>query len=315
MTSTKIALGIDIGGTKISMACVSEGKISGEILTFKTPKTSSGILNTIIEGIEILTKENSIDAIGIATAGTVDKENTKVTGSTGNLPKGYNDIELKKEIEGKFCIKTLVENDANAAAYAEYKTGAAIGHENTITVTLGTGVGGGIITDGKLLRGKSGAGAEVGHMPLTWKRERRCTCGDWDCWESYASGTGYAITARKEAEKLPPEKRTGILKDKDISQLTTHDMIAGVGQNDEFAVRIHEMWIEFILMGLINLTNVFDPDSIILSGGMAKFIDFEDINKRLDARCLVSKTKILPAKAGNNAGILGGAMLALEKFC
>lgn len=310
-SENKIALGIDIGGTKISFACVQNGKIISEIHFFSTPKSAKGILNEILNGIDGLIYEFAPAAIGIATAGAVNKENTRVVGSTGNLPKGYSDIDFKQEIENKFGIKTFVENDANAAAYAEYKAGAAIGHKNTITVTLGTGVGGGIIVEGKLMRGKTGAAAEVGHMPLTWKKERPCTCGDWDCWESYASGTGYAVTAREEAAKIPTEQRTGILKDKDISKLTTHDIISGLKQNDEFAVKVHEMWLEFVLLGLINLTNIFDPESIVLSGGMAKFIDFEDLNKRLDARCHISKTKILHAKAGNNAGIIGGAMLAL----
>jgi glucokinase len=311
----KVALGIDIGGTKISMACVSGGNITGEVHSCKTPNTAEGILNCILEGIETFNYDFNIKAIGIATAGAVDKENTQVVGSTGNLPKGYSDIKLKEEIENRFGIKTLVENDANAAAYAEFKAGAAVGHMNTITVTLGTGVGGGIIVDGKLLRGKTGAGAEVGHMPLSWEKKRRCTCGDWDCWEAYASGTGYRITAREMAAKIPPESRTEFLKDKDISKLTTHDIIAGLKQDDEFCKQVHEAWLEFVLMGLISLTNVFDPDSIVLSGGMAKFVDFEDLNKRLDARCHIAKTKIIHAIAENNAGILGGAMLALEKFC
>jgi len=311
----KIALGIDIGGTKISMACVSGGEITGSILSCKTPCDSNEILNYVLEGIETLNYDFNIDVIGIATAGAVNKENTRIVGSTGNLPKGYSDIDFKSEIETKFKIKTLVENDANAAAYAEFKAGAAVGHMNTITVTLGTGVGGGIIVDGKLVRGKTGAGAEIGHMPLSWEKKRRCTCGDWDCWEAYASGTGYAITAREMAEKIPPEERTGVLKDKDITKLTTHEIIAGLNEGDEFCKKVHETWLEFVLIGLISLTNVFDPDSIVLSGGMAKFIDFEDLNKRLDARCHIAKTKIIHAIAGNNAGILGGAMLALEKFC
>lgn len=311
----KIALGIDIGGTKTSMACVCDGNIIGTIHSCKTSSTAEGILNCILEGIETFNYDFNIDAVGIATAGAVNKENTRVVGSTGNLPKGYSDINLKEEIENRFGIKTLIENDANAAAYAEFKVGAAIGHMNTITVTLGTGVGGGIIVDGKLLRGKSGAGAEVGHMPLSWEKKRPCTCGDWDCWEAYASGTGYAVTAREIAEKIPSESRIGILKDKDISKLTTHDIISGLKHGDKLCKEIHETWLEFVLIGLISLTNIFDPDSIVLSGGMAKFIDFEDLNARLNTRCHISKTKIIHASAENSAGILGGAMLALEKFC
>jgi len=312
--SEKIILGIDIGGTKTSIGCVQNGQILGEIIAYPTPKTSDEILKQILQNIETMAAKYFISAIGIATAGAVNKENTAVVGSTGNLPAGYNQINFKKQIEEKFGIKTLLENDANAAAYAEFKAGAAIGHLNTITVTLGTGVGGGIIVEGKLMRGKTGAAAEVGHMPLTWEKKRRCTCGDWDCWESYASGTGYAITAREMALALPPENRKGILEDKNAAALTTHDIIAGLKQGDEFCVQVHERWIECVLMGLINLTNVFDPESIVLSGGMAKFIDFDDLNNRLDARCHISKTTILHAKAENNAGIIGGAMLAAEKL-
>ena len=123
------------------------------------------------------------------------------------------------------------------------------------------------------------------------------------------------IIISEMAEKISPEDRTGVLKDKEISKLTTHDIIAGLKQGDEFCKKVHNTWLEFVLIGLISLTNVFDPDSIVLSGGMAKFIDFEDLNKRLDERCHISKTKILHACAENNAGILGGAMLALEKLC
>jgi len=310
----KITLGIDIGGTKTSLGCVQNGHIIGETIAYPTPKTSDEILSQILKNIEIFTKKYKISSIGIATAGAVNKENTAIVGSTGNLPPGYNQLNFKKQLEEKFGIKTLLENDANAAAYAEFKVGAAVGHLNTITVTLGTGVGGGIIVEGKLVRGKTGAAAEVGHMPLTWEKKRRCTCGDWDCWESYASGTGYAITAREMALALPPESRKGILEDKNAAALTTHDIIAGLKQGDDFCKQVHERWIECVLMGLINLINIFDPESIVLSGGMAKFIDFEDLNKRLDLRCHISKTTVIHAKAENNAGILGGAMLAAEKF-
>ncbi len=312
--NNRIALGIDIGGTKISMACVQNGEIISQILTYNTPKSAKGILETVLNGTEALVSEFAPTSIGIATAGAVNRENTKVISSTGNLPNGYSDINLKEEIEKKFNTKTLLENDANAAAYAEFKVGAAKGQMNTITITLGTGVGGGIIVDGKLLRGKSGAAAEVGHIPLSWEKKRQCTCGDWDCWEAYASGTGYAITAREMASKIPLEYRSEFLKDKNVDKLTTHDIISGIKQGDEFCIKIHEAWLEFVLMGLISLTNVFDPESIVLSGGMAKFIDFDDLNKKLDKRCNITKTRIMNASAGNNAGIIGAAMLAIEKF-
>lgn len=308
---SKIAIGIDIGGTKISAAAVENCTIKGEVLTFKTPKTSIEILETIIKAIELLAAQYSVKAIGIASAGTANLENSRIIGSTGNLPSGYSELEFKKIIEEKFRIKTFVENDANAAAYAEYSCGAAKGHQNTITITLGTGIGGGIIVEGKLLRGKSGVASEVGHMQLSWRKERQCTCGEWDCWEAYASGTGYALNAQEMAQELPAFQ-TSILKDKPAQELTTYDIISGLKKDDFFCRKVHERWENFVIMGLVSLINIFDPESIVLSGGMAQFIDFEKIEKTLNKRSVISQIKLLHAQHENNAGILGSAILALE---
>lgn len=309
-----ISAGIDIGGTKISAAVVFNGKIVSEVLTYKTPDNIQEIQNITLDAIESLKELYSIKCVGIATAGTVNIKNTKVTGSTGNLPQGYSSIEFTKIIGEKFNIKTYLENDANAAAYAEYKVGNAKGDHNTVIITLGTGIGGGIIVNGKLLRGKSGAAAEVGHIPINIKGKRPCTCGAWDCWESYASGTGFAKNAQEMAKELSQEEKKLYLGEKDPESLTTYDVIEGLKQDNSFAIRAHETWECFVLVGLVALANIFDPDSIILSGGMAKFSNLEKLNKELDSRIVTSKVKLLPAKAGNYAGIIGAAILAQEKF-
>ena len=314
MTENILSIGIDIGGTKISAAVVRNEQIISEVLTYKTPKSSQEILNTVLQAIEALTTGYNIQYAGIATAGTVNLENTRVTGSTGNLPEGYGNLDFVYEIQQRFGIKTFIENDANAAAYAEYKTGNARGDNNAIVITLGTGIGGGIIVNGKLLRGKSGVGAEVGHIPLTWQRKRKCTCGWWDCWEAYASGTGYAKNAQEMAKEILPENRTGILKDKNPDNLTTYDVIHGLNTGDPFSIKVHELWEEYLLMGLVSLVNIFDPESIILSGGMAKFVNFDKIKEELNKRTVISKVKLLPAKSENYAGIIGSAILALEKL-
>ncbi len=307
-------IGTDIGGTKINFACVQAEEVSGGVISLKTPDNIQGILDVFFEGIGNLACQNNIKAIGIATAGTVDLENSKVTGSTGNMPDGYDSLELKKILKEKFSIPVFVENDANAAAFAEFKTGNARGHMNTITLTLGTGIGGGIIVDGRLLRGRTGAGAEVGHMPITPQKKRKCTCGSWGCWEAYASGTGYAVTAREMAEKIPVEKREGILKEKKIPELTTYDIISGLNNNDPFAIEVHNMWEEYLSMGIASLINIFEPDSIVLSGGMAKFINYEVLNSKVKERVIMQATLLLPAKYENFAGLLGAAYLAGEKF-
>ncbi|MEI7474384.1 MAG: ROK family protein [bacterium] len=312
---TTNTLGIDIGGTKISAAVINKGNILSDVAIFSTGNTAQEIFETVISIVERFQAEYELKAVGIATAGTVDIDNSKVTGSTGNLPQGYSDLDFKGIVQEKFGLDTYIENDANAAAYAEYIAGNAVGHKNTITITLGTGIGGGIIVDGKLLRGKSGVGAECGHIPLTWERKRLCSCGAWDCWEAYASGTGYAKNAREMALKFYPYEKKGILLDLDAYDLTTYDIIKGLNKGDEFCQAVHDRWEELVLLGLISLVNIFDPESIILSGGMAKFINFEKLEEGLNKRAVISQTKLLHAKAENNAGIIGAASLAAEKFC
>jgi len=310
----KNIIGIDIGGTKMLLTCVQGEAIVGDVISRKTPDTSEEIMDLIFRGIEELRNKYPVKAIGMASAGTVNLENSKVTGSTGNLPDGYEDIEFKKVIEAKFNIPVLVENDANAAAFAEFKTGNAKGHPNTITLTLGTGIGGGIIIEGKLLKGSTGAGAEVGHMPLTWAKKRKCSCGNWDCWESYASGSGYAITAREMAQEVPSESLQKILDGKSISELSTYDIIRELKNGDAFSIKVHDQWEEFLSMGIASLANIFEPKSIILSGGMAKFVNYKVLHSKVFDRTVISKPKIMPAKFDNFAGILGATYLAKNKF-
>jgi glucokinase len=309
-----IAIGIDIGGTKISVAAVQNGQIISEVLSYKTPNNSKEILKTVLEAIESLKNQYKAKYVGIASAGTIDITNSRVVGSTGNLPEGYSQLEFKKVIEENYGLKTLIENDANAAAYAEFKIGNGKGHNNTIIITLGTGIGAGIIIDGKLFRGKSGAGAECGHLAINIEKKRRCTCGAWNCWEAYASGTGFAKNAQEMAHEIPAENRSGILKDKNPDQITTYDIIEGLKKQDSFAIKVYDYWQNLVLIGLISLANVFDPDSIILSGGMAKFINYEKLQKELEKETVVSNVKLLPAKTENYAGLIGAAFLAIEKF-
>lgn len=308
-----LTVGIDIGGTKICAAVIENGKIVSEVLSFKTPDTAGAILETVLNAIDDLKSQYNVGFVGIATAGAVNKDNSKVQGSTGNLPSGYSDIEFKKEIETKTGLKTYVENDANAAAYAEYKVGAAIGHENTITVTLGTGIGGGIIVEGSLVRGKSGAGAEVGHMQLNWSKHRKCTCGSWDCWEAYGSGTGYALNAQDMARELQ-EFKTSILSAKNPDSLTTYDIIEGKNKGDAFCLAVHKRWEQYVLMGLVALANIFDPQSIVVSGGMAQFLDFDKIESIINSEIVTTPIELLHAEAGNHAGMIGAAILAQEKL-
>ena len=308
----KIA-GIDIGGTKISGAIIENGQIISEIIKEKTPYDTKKILEIIFGIIENLSKQENIKAIAIATAGAVNNENSKVIGSTGNLPKDYPDVEFKKILEEKFNIPSLLENDANAAAFAEYKVGAAKGSQSSITVTLGTGVGGGIILNGKILKGKSGAAGEIGHLMLGIKPERSCTCGEYNCFEAYASGTGFRRTIQELSEKIP-EFKTSILSDKTKDELTTYDVIAGYKNGDEFCKIAYETWENELIIGLTSLANIFDPDNIVISGGLSGEVNYEKVEKSINEKIVTTPLKLLPAQSGNYAGMIGAALLAEENL-
>ncbi len=303
----KKVLAIDVGGTKLIYAIINEkGEFLSEVKRVNTPQNIDE-LRKIFENI-IKEHENKIDITAFATAGAINLNNTKVESSTPNMPEGYNTIEFSQ-----LSIKPVyVENDANAAAWAEYKTGSAIGENNTITITLGTGIGGGFIVDGKLLRGKSGRGGEVGSMKIEG-RGRICTCRRKDCWEGYASGTGLKKTAEEIAMNDEIFK-SSIFSYKSPDDITTYDITDGLKNNDEYSIKVFNIWKQDLIIGLINITNIFDTESIIISGGMGEFIDATEIENAVNSEIVTSPVKIKLAKAGNYSGMIGAALLACEKF-
>ena len=289
----KKALGIDIGGTKIYAAYVNEaGEIVSDIEKHSTPKSSEEIIEKLKE--IIAQHESEVEFSAISTAGGVNKENTKVICSTANLPFGY----PKTDFSALSNKPVFVENDANCAAWAEYKIGSAKGMDNNITLTLGTGVGGGIIIDGKLLKGKSGVAGEM-HFKMSMDKKRQCSCGAFDCYEIYASGNGLRITGIE------------LTGNKDI---TTYDIIEGVNKGDATMLRAYNIWQNYIIAGLVGLADIFDPDCIVLSGSMGKFCDVEYMQEMVNDEIVTLPTKILHATSGNYAGMIGAVLLGFEKF-
>ncbi len=284
------ALAIDVGGTKIYNTIVNEnGEVIGEIEKHDTPKTMDGILAVFDEIIK--KHESNVDVIAFGTAGAVNNENTGLIGSTGNLPPEYGTLNFQS-LSSK---KVFVENDANSAAWAEHTIGASKGLKHSVMLTLGTGVGGGIIVDNKLLKGKSGAAGEM-HFKISTDKRRRCSCGAWDCFEAYASGTGLRITAQEMSGN---------------ADITTYDVIAGLKSGDECMTEIFNKWQDDLLVGIIGLANIFDPEAVVLSGSMAEFADLEYLEKSTNCEIVTAPTKVLRATAGNYAGMIGVAMLAL----
>ena len=288
----KKALAFDIGGTKIYSAIIDEeGKILSEIDKFSTPKSIDGIKEVL--GSHILKYEDEVNIIAIATAGAVNNENTAVIGSTGNLVEGYYTIDFSKLSKKR----VFLENDANAAAWAEYKIGASKGSSVSVLLTLGTGVGGGIIINDKLLKGKSGAAGEM-HFKMYSDKRRKCTCGSWDCFEAYASGTAL----KWDAEEMLNNP-----------SVTTYDVINGVKNNDSFMVEVFDRWQNDITVGIIGLANLFDPDCVVLSGSMAQFVDVAKVEKEVNNEIVTSPTSVRLAQAGNFSGMIGVSLLALRE--
>jgi glucokinase len=195
-----------------------------------------------------------------------------------------------KSLSKKFVF---VENDANAAAWAEHIIGSSKGMPYSVMLTLGTGVGGGIILDNKLYKGKNGAAGEM-HFKMKTDCHRKCTCGSWDCFEAYASGTGL----KKTAEEISGNP-----------DITTYEVIENIQR--PLMKKIFETWQNDILQGIIGLANIFDPDCIVLSGSMAEFVDIEYLEIQANKEIVTTPFKVVKASAGNYSGMIGTALLAL----
>lgn len=288
----KKALALDVGGTKIYNAIINEnGEIISEIEKHATPKTFDEIKKTFIEIIK--KHENDVDVIAFSTCGAVNNQNSKILGSTGNIAKGYPQMPFL-ELSTK---PVFVENDANCAAWAEHEIGASVNCPTSVMITLGTGVGGGIIIDNKLLKGQNGAAGEM-HFKMYSDKRRKCTCGSWDCFEIYASGTGLKITAQE------------MLKDLNV---TTYDVMDGVKNKNQKMLDVYHRWEEDITNGIIGLANIFDPDCVVLSGSLAQFVETEKIEKIVNKEICTTPTRVVKATAGNYSGMIGAALLAFQK--
>ena len=285
---SKLALAIDVGGTKIYSAVINEkGEILSDVQKRPTPKTFQEIESAFRDIIKSF--EDSVDVIAFSTCGAVNNSNDRILGSTGNIAKEYPNMDFKSLSKKP----VFVENDANAAAWAEHVIGASKGMPYSIMLTLGTGVGGGIILDNKLYKGKNGAAGEM-HFKMRTDKHRKCTCGSYDCFEAYASGTGLRLTAVEISE------------DPDI---TTYDVINNIKR--PIMKKIFDKWQDDILNGIIGLANIFDPDCVVLSGSMAEFVDVEYLEREANKEIVTTPFKVVTACAGNYSGMIGAALLAL----
>lgn len=293
----KKVIGIDLGGTKTSGGLLEE---NGNILqSAKVDTQAEEGRDTVIKNIVSLIKKLPYDqaqAIGIGTPGFIDSENGIVT-FAGNI-KGWTGTNLKKEIEKYFDIPVFIENDANIALVCEEWIGAGKDYDDLVMITLGTGLGGAVYSQGKLLRGSNFQGAELGHM-LLYPGGNSCTCGQDGCAEAYCAGSAIA----NEYNRLTGENNT------------SEEVLSSV-DTDENAKKVLEDYKLNLAYFLTSLRNIFDPQAIIIGGGLinAKDLWWDGMVDNFKKVCHKYETvDILPAKYLNDAGMIGAGKIALER--
>ncbi len=309
----KYCFGVDIGGTTVKLGLFeAEGTIvdKWEIATDISDE-GSAILPDVAASVGKKIEEHQIDKtdiIGIGVGVPAPVTSDGVVNGSANL--GWKYKEVKRELEELSGLKTVVGNDANVAALGEMWKGGGAGETNMIMVTLGTGVGGGIIIDGKILVGATGAGGEIGHICVNYDETDHCGCGNCGCLEQYASATGIVKLAKK---KLDREMRATILKKEDV---TAKDVFDAVKAGDEVADEIAVEFGRYLGYGLANLAAVCNPSVFVIGGGVSKAgeVLIPYIQKPYLERAFFAdrQVKFVLAKLGNDAGICGAAKLVMD---
>ncbi len=310
-------LGIDLGGTNIVAGVVDENFNIVATAKRKTncPRPADEILDDMaavaLEAVEAAgLKKEDIEAAGVGSPGAIDPVNGVVCFS--NNLEFYN-VPMAEMLKERTGFDFYLENDANAAAYGEYVAGAGKGTNNFMMITLGTGVGGGIIIDGKLYSGSNYAGAELGHVVISMDGEM-CSCGRQGCWEAYASATAL-IRQTKQAMIKYPESIMWKLCGNDINAVNGLTAFEAMRQGDSAGKAVVDKYIYYIAVGIANNINIFQPDVICIGGGVSKEGDNliipikEFVNGENFARNIDKKAEIKTATLGNDAGIIGAAYL------
>ncbi len=312
-------VGIDLGGTNIKFGIVSErGKVLQKaVLSAQANLGRKAILSNMNKAVEeslafARRKKLKIGGIGVGSPGTVNLDTGKIEGSCPNLPQMVG-VNLKKSLSKNFKFPIYVDNDANVMALAESKFGAAKGYKDALCLTLGTGIGGGIILDGKLFHGSNFAGAEFGHMTICYSG-RKCNCGGIGCLEMYASAPAMV----KDAKWLLRRNRESIIRkliQEDASKLTTEVIFKAEKKGDVLASDVINQACAYLGAGIASAVNLLNPQVVVIGGGVSEggqsFI--HRIEKEVKRRAFPSATKnlkVVKAKLGNDAGFIGAAMLA-----
>lgn len=310
-------IGIDLGGTNIAAGIVDK---EGQIMAKRSeptglPKTAGALAEDIRGLAGRLLAENGLGfeqimAVGIGIPGTVNRESGTVE-YANNF--GFEHVPFVSMLKEQFPCPLYAENDAKAAAWGEYRYGAGKGASSLLAVTLGTGVGGGLILNGKIWDGFNGAAGEIGHMVIR-RGGRPCTCGRRGCLEAYASATALCALARERAGK-EPDSLLNVSCEGDLRKLDGRAVFDCAGKGDPAALDVLEEFLDCLAEGIANLANILQPEIICIGGGLSGAGErlLEPLKERayplFYSRASERNPKIVLAGLGNDAGIIGAAVL------
>ena len=318
-------IGIDLGGTNIAVGLVNEfcrivtKKSTPTLAKRESDDITADMARLCLEVCaEAKTPITEIESIGIATPGIANLDNGCVEYSC-NLP--FRRYPIVKKLASMLDIdesKIKIANDANAAAYGEAVAGAARGSSDSIMVTLGTGVGGGIILGGKILTGFNHAAGEIGHIVIE-TNGAQCGCGRRGCWEAYSSATGLSNMTKEKMKELKLKGISSILfdeaeKDGKVSARTAFNAMK---RGDKYGAMVVDEYIKYLAEGITNIINIFQPEILTIGGGVCNEKEYltkpllEIVESEQYTRNNVNKTKVVTAVLGNDAGIIGAAVLGM----
>lgn len=309
-------LGVDIGGTEVKIGVVTQ---TGKILDTRNYSVNydgynTPIIKSVKKGIQAFFEETGFDkqavkAIGVSATGAINTMEGVVAGSAGHI-KNWEGSRIKEELQERFELPVWVLNDANAAALGEVWLGAARGKKNVVVITIGTGVGGGIIVDGKILLGANGFAGELGHAPLQCEGEP-CTCGNIGCLEHYGS---MSALVRMVSEGLQKDAPIG----DEQEQINGRWIFSEIASGNKLVEKITTRWMDYIVAGIVGLVHIFNPEMVLIGGGVSAqqelFID--KVKEKVMSHAMPNFTRELEVKAAqlnNEAGLAGAVYYCMQQ--
>jgi glucokinase len=311
--SARRAIGLDVGGTKTAaLRITADGTVEARTVLPTPASDQVATLATLDAAVSEVLVEG-VSAIGVGAAGLVDVR-AGVLLSSPNL--AWRDVPLLDRLAGTFGLPVTVDNDATAAAWAESRLGASRGSRDSLFVGVGTGIGGGIVMDGRLLRGAHGFAGEIGHV-IVDPAGPLCGCGNRGCWEQVASGLAISRSGRRAVSEHPTSSIARLAEGDAVG--ATGEVVARAAQEgDEIAIAILAEVGRRLGEGVAGLVNVLDPEVVVVGGGAAEAGDLlldparEAYRAAVEGRDRRPAVPIVPAELGNDAGAIGAALLALE---